>query len=477
MTQASLDRQFSSRETPRYPTTFRVWQRRTKTGCLTCRSRKKKCDETKPWCSACRRNGIICIWLQDKQPDTLQTRPRNEALTLPNDNNRIFYNKACNLTNLSSLLLQHYTYETAVILPAGKPSLNPFISFVLPPAETDDVLMHSVLAVSGAHLSFRLQVAVDVEMAARKHYVFAIRGVQQVITSDQVKDKSDILRLLLVTSFLSQYEILMNTPKTALHHHLKAIHHLFLHLLRLGYRPPLELQEFDMILSFTYEGFIFLASCNTTQSIDTNDLLPESITDHLRPLTTSPCFGSMLADSHSLFEMIPLIQKLYLSRLTFESLGLPTLSLELWATYETLHDLIESWTSPEASAERIMAGEVVRNALAVFLECALKCYEQLDHESIETKAKVVIDTAVQLGNSSYATHIVWALAVAGSSVVDDIYRRKLGEFLSRSRYKMRHLEVVQRSLDLFWAELNPKMFGPFEFHGLMEKQGISLSIM
>ncbi|EXM12820.1 hypothetical protein V3481_004062 [Fusarium oxysporum f. sp. vasinfectum] len=335
--------------------------------------------------------------------------------------------------------------------------------------------MHSVLAVSGAHLSFRLQDAVDVEISARKHYVLAISGVQQVINGDQVKDKLDILRLLLVTSFLSQYEILMNTPKTALHHHLKAIHYLFLHLLRLGYRPPLELQEFDMILSFTYEGFIFLASCNTTQSIDTNDLLPESITDHLRPLTMSPYFGCMLADSHSLFELIP--QKLYLSRLTFESLGLPTLSLELWATYETLHDLIESWASPEASAERIMAGEVVRNALAVFLECALKCYEQLDHESIETKAKVVIDTAVQLGNSSYATHIVWALAVAGSSVVDDIYRRKLGEFLSRSRYKMRHLEVVQRSLDLFWAELNPKMFGPFEFHGLMEKQGISLSIM
>lgn len=207
MTQVSLDRQFSFRETPRYPTTFRVWQRRTKTGCLTCRSRKKKCDETKPWCGACRRSRISCIWLQYKQPDALQTRPRNEALTLPNDNNRLFYIKAYNLTNLSSLLLQHYTSETAVILPAGKPSLNPFISFVLPPAETDGVLMHSVLAVSGAHLSFRLQDAVDVEMAARKHYVFAIRGVQQAITGGQVKDKSDILRLLLVTSFLSQYEV------------------------------------------------------------------------------------------------------------------------------------------------------------------------------------------------------------------------------------------------------------------------------
>ncbi|CZR46053.1 uncharacterized protein FPRO_11500 [Fusarium proliferatum ET1] len=467
----------SSRAAPRYPTTFRVWQRRTKTGCLTCRSRKKKCDETKPQCSACRRNGLGCSWLQDKQTAALQLQPRSETFAHPNHNNRLLGSKACSLTNVSLLLLQHYTFETAVILPAGKPSINPFISFVLPPAEADDVIMHSVLAVSGAHLSFRLQDATDVEMATLNHYILAIRGVQEVIGAGQVIDKSDVLRLLLAISFLSQYEILMSTPNPNLYLHLKANRHLFLHLLGLGYRPPLDLQEFDMMLSFAYEGFIFLASCNTTPSIGDDELLCESITDHLRPLTNSPCFGSMLAGSHSLFEMIPLIQRLCSSRLTFESLGLENLPPELWVTYEMLRDTIQSWTIAEASSERIMASDVMRTALAIFLDCAITRYEQLDHGSIETSAKFVIDTAVQLENSSYATHIVWALTVAGSSLTDKFYHRKLVEFLSRSRYKMRHLEVLQQSLYLFWAEMNPAIFGPFEFQVLMENHGTSLSIM
>lgn len=35
---------------------------RTKSGCLTCRARRKKCDERKPICSGCARNFIHCKW-------------------------------------------------------------------------------------------------------------------------------------------------------------------------------------------------------------------------------------------------------------------------------------------------------------------------------------------------------------------------------------------------------------------------------
>lgn len=35
---------------------------RTKTGCSTCRTRRKKCDEAKPICSACHRLNIQCIY-------------------------------------------------------------------------------------------------------------------------------------------------------------------------------------------------------------------------------------------------------------------------------------------------------------------------------------------------------------------------------------------------------------------------------
>lgn len=35
---------------------------RTLSGCLTCRARRKKCDETKPCCTLCSRLGIRCAW-------------------------------------------------------------------------------------------------------------------------------------------------------------------------------------------------------------------------------------------------------------------------------------------------------------------------------------------------------------------------------------------------------------------------------
>ncbi|KAK4665548.1 hypothetical protein QC763_402530 [Podospora pseudopauciseta] len=38
----------------------RNFSNRTKTGCLTCRKRKKKCDETKPECNNCIRGGFVC---------------------------------------------------------------------------------------------------------------------------------------------------------------------------------------------------------------------------------------------------------------------------------------------------------------------------------------------------------------------------------------------------------------------------------
>lgn len=41
----------------RRPPLFRV-----KTGCFTCRGRKKKCDEVKPLCSSCTRNKLNCRW-------------------------------------------------------------------------------------------------------------------------------------------------------------------------------------------------------------------------------------------------------------------------------------------------------------------------------------------------------------------------------------------------------------------------------
>lgn len=46
----------------------RQFSRSTKTGCLTCRKRKKKCDEAKPKCQACSRGNFECAGYNDRVP-------------------------------------------------------------------------------------------------------------------------------------------------------------------------------------------------------------------------------------------------------------------------------------------------------------------------------------------------------------------------------------------------------------------------
>ncbi|KAJ5948080.1 hypothetical protein N7466_001095 [Penicillium verhagenii] len=40
---------------------------RTRTGCLQCRNRRKKCDELRPQCAGCRRNQLQCIWPSNEE--------------------------------------------------------------------------------------------------------------------------------------------------------------------------------------------------------------------------------------------------------------------------------------------------------------------------------------------------------------------------------------------------------------------------
>ncbi|CVL02568.1 related to C6 transcription factor [Fusarium mangiferae] len=51
---------------------------RVKTGCFTCRNRKKKCDEVRPVCSGCRRNKIPCRWPSPQSLPNANDSPRLE---------------------------------------------------------------------------------------------------------------------------------------------------------------------------------------------------------------------------------------------------------------------------------------------------------------------------------------------------------------------------------------------------------------
>ncbi|SPN99560.1 related to acetyltransferase (nodulation protein nodL) [Cephalotrichum gorgonifer] len=60
----------------------RNFSNRTKTGCMTCRKRKKKCDEQKPECTNCLRGSFLCAGYPPQRGPVWQ-KPDNKAAAIP----------------------------------------------------------------------------------------------------------------------------------------------------------------------------------------------------------------------------------------------------------------------------------------------------------------------------------------------------------------------------------------------------------
>ncbi|SCO42971.1 uncharacterized protein FFMR_07131 [Fusarium fujikuroi] len=70
----------------KYPTKHRRNYPRSRSGCLVCRTRRKKCDETKPSCQYCIRTAQICIWPDEDTPDKSQSQNCSDNSSDANSN-------------------------------------------------------------------------------------------------------------------------------------------------------------------------------------------------------------------------------------------------------------------------------------------------------------------------------------------------------------------------------------------------------
>ena len=118
---------------------------RSTSGCLTCRQRKKKCDEQHPTCSGCLRSHVACRWpapsaptrsptplatgMRLKQQELRQSYINTEAIAVWNLSRLTFLSpeRPCFLTKISGTLLEHYVTRTGTHLVPFPPSCNPCI--------------------------------------------------------------------------------------------------------------------------------------------------------------------------------------------------------------------------------------------------------------------------------------------------------------------------------------------------------------
>ena len=188
---------------------------RTTTGCLCCRLRRKKCDETKPECLGCIRNGLICSFASvpvNDEPDNKVDSPEQASRRGISGNREQPFqvHRALGTPWLqkpaSRLLFDHYRGKTAGKLGGITGPDNPFIACILPLAIADSLVMHGVLALSGAHM-INGNKSVDVTSSTWIHYGLAVRGLKHELTKKVVTNQADTARLLVTTLLLSHVEV------------------------------------------------------------------------------------------------------------------------------------------------------------------------------------------------------------------------------------------------------------------------------
>lgn len=208
---------------------------RSKSGCLVCRRQHKKCDERRPACSRCLLKGKACQWPgssvhrePDLEPDPEPDRSRsfhdaatppiqdtpvdanpsgektrlsptaatlNEAAAISDKGLHSIAPQSFSLDPVSSMFLAHFVAETSRYMTTVDPEMNPFLTHMLPLAFSDKLILHSLLALGGAHLECK-QSSPEINACVCRHYGRVIHQLQATI-SRRSSESIEWLRALL----------------------------------------------------------------------------------------------------------------------------------------------------------------------------------------------------------------------------------------------------------------------------------------
>lgn len=106
----------------------------------------------------------------------------------------------------SPMLLSHYLEDTAPKL-APAPDI-PWVSWILPVAYDDDLLMNAILALSGGHLLYKLPNNQEIRHATHRHYSSTVQTLYQTFDDEStLSEPLALLRVALTILILFHYEV------------------------------------------------------------------------------------------------------------------------------------------------------------------------------------------------------------------------------------------------------------------------------
>lgn len=485
--------------------------RRTRTGCDSCKLRRKKCDERKPICVGCERNSLCCTWSPNPKKGIGPSRKRlksqkqdcatkrkpcqpTESCTysflgteqiavspvettvidhefgsaarlsvlvsttnmkvLPSSIMLRLPTSDATVSNPSSrLLLQHFIQETANTLSSHVGTSNPFITELLPIAMENIPVLHAVLALAGVHYAER--VSSSLKSTTWTHYSAAIQSVRLGIAELGSNQQHSPLPLMLCTLILCFIENARGDTSGNVFYHLRAAQHLILSCFQLP----------SSVLATNLRGFIaefyaylaVLADISFEKDVQDGSCIEFPLL-FANDILSHRAAGMLLGCAQGLFELIPQISRLSRRRLIEEE-DFGRCSVETLNTYFHLRDHISQWNAPADGTEssHVICGLLYQQALLVYLESSIRKFELISPESTSF-IENALDRFVNLLNSlpvesPISTTLSWPIVVLGSCARSTRHREIIAsrlEKLSKS-LGMGCIRQSQRLLEKIWS--------------------------
>ncbi|RBA19210.1 hypothetical protein FPRO05_10139 [Fusarium proliferatum] len=488
-----------------FPTKWRRNHPRSKNGCLTCRTKRKKCDEVKPVCSSCTRTGQECVWPSQEstsQRAITEDGTANEPLRTsgPSPDSAALQSKSrssspraaptygnlAHLSDNSRPLYQQYLDVTAEMLTRG-PCLdgNPFIHYLLPLAANDKLVLDCILAIGGAHLTVNdttstIQRARALEVETRGHYATVLSGLQKllsyqtgqiVLSTDEQTGPPTPIRILLILLLLCVYDHVQGHSRGSMYHHLKACRQ-YINLLTSEPTPSNELKHLKgfMLELYAYHAIKITITPRSFLSDEVVEIDPSVYSlDILRGYKSR---GFLLGFGQGLWEMVPEISQLVEARQEEEKRGIiaTTAYQEQYASllsrlegYNALEEDTNGLCTHEEQATAVM---IYQHGLIVYLQSAFYPDMLADPNlaaEIDNRVEQTMSAFYSLfvSESPYRRMLLWPGTIMASVArrQEHIHVFRAG-FFARASRTPGAVKMGAKVVELLWSDPDPRAFGP-----------------
>ncbi|EED17154.1 C6 transcription factor, putative [Talaromyces stipitatus ATCC 10500] len=452
---------------------------RSRFGCFVCRARHKKCDERHPLCSACDRNQLVCSW----PAAASKISSGAELPPLP---------KALRGQGPASDLLRYYIDCTAPRLAGKVDPENPFVTYNLPIAWSNDLLLHVILATSASHLAYISRILRDY-----------VKKLNKVLATppDDTSGKLNLLSTILALCFfevrgprvvqrhweLTSVQVVSCNRQGALFHHLRASRVIIAEL------QTKQIQLDQALFGFCLEQYCYLAivsnithganSCNGERNTEFLEI-------PLRHLNFgSKIYGCMFGCSHQLFEVIPRIACLA----KCHSFSNHRANESRTKDFEILERRIENWqptlglqqswlNSPQRIEELQIAGNAYQQACLIFLHTSFHGPHPPDTHlfaRVDVCTEKFLNYFGQLSTESPAwTTMMWPMIIVGSCLRTARQRRIFTDIVNKSTFQMRIVDSTLRFIQWVWEayDYDQSTYGPYSIERIIRTKKFNICV-